>query len=1295
MSITLSSTLTTEMASLSRRHASRATVEQWLPEWSPVLSGLSSSKQEQYAHGHAAAVAPNANGAGEDVLFRCRSGHYNAAGDSVGNSYLYISVLKGTDLDNPANWDSKWTNAGAAGLMWPAWTANSGGQYGGSLACVWTGSVFRVFFSTSSGYIYQLDFNTSGAQVGALVQVAALGTNSLRLASMQFASCNANELFVAMIGLTSDFTLEDPTPTATWQKPVYGSMLYRYVWSGAAWVQDARFPFYTHMECALMRDSQFKFGGDGTGYGNDVWGNGSANAITAQWGKRPCGGLAANEIDANTVVVSAGFTFWKRYGYNTHNQGILSFTFYRDSGLWERNFEAGLSDYVNERLDFDAFARGCKVEGNNFLVWSRNVEPSDFDQLDTTQSLPRTREVVYAKISADGKFLTQYQYLGSQDDLTSAAIVAVNHAGSKSLYALGWRAVYKSDPAGFACTVPNPQDLELCCDGWQTQVSNRWSMQTDLNIEDASALFVEDTKLKPGYLVRIYAGTPSEQVQIAQGLIDTISPSLSLEQETHRAKAVARAEKGLLDPRSEEMHDTLPQQTLRVAPTDPIKNIAVHNGYWDVQLMEWPSHYFPGSYDHLQLQNCYRLLSFPYANTGGDQGPGYPGMCLDQRAQHKGTWFNDLAWTGASSTVDGSVQASVRFGTNVNKGNFTFWAREGSQVYAQVLKQNGIIMGINWRTGSYSGPRFNPPPEANAPWGVAQHALMAGVICHAAEVGKKYAFVWECNSYFGGFSNNVFNGSSHTDDTWRKENFDRADYSAHGVGWNRLYLIESDYDETNPKWNDPAAPRWIHKSIAGGLNVNGILTPGQPADLRMIVIGGTIYCFFRPHHLYNQAPSQWYYAFNYEAGRFGAGRFGIIGRGHAGIQWDSLFYQNQNGNVTGRDKVPQYDNYVDFWDVNVSDGVKDKSLEEAVQRHAWQGFTPTVFNSTVSDAGPVNLASGAIKAYTPAVENLTVDFKVKLTAAGNEAGVIVRAVNTGLTNGAHFRVGIVAGGALPGAGGQVTTYGVFRYFTGGGEDPKYVQYGPFPLTVPHNVPVPVRITSRGNIYSIWIAGNYAGHFLEDLAGGPYFGLYASGTNVGGVAATFTGVRVPELYEIPEISSIDVNQTAFDAIKKLLGKRSIKGVFQPTGSVRVSYFETHDTGPTFQDSLTQSAVRLSDRFASIVRVDGAYTFATYASEVLLKFGRRFMQVSLPDIFHREFAFREAKNICTRMAEDQVQSTFEGLPDYRVQPEDKIEIFVDQQDIAGHYLVDDVSHTFQMDQDDPQASSTISTRRSVVI
>ncbi|MCQ3978074.1 MAG: hypothetical protein DPW09_32005 [Anaerolineae bacterium] len=113
------------------------------------------------------------------------------------------------------------------------------------------------------------------------------------------------------------------------------------------------------------------------------------------------------------------------------------------------------------------------------------------------------------------------------------------------------------------------------------------------------------------------------------------------------------------------------------------------------------------------------------------------------------------------------------------------------------------------------------------------------------------------------------------------------------------------------------------------------------------------------------------------------------------------------------------------------------------------------------------------------------------------------------------------------------------------------------------------------------------------------------------------------------------------------------------------------------------------------MDGAYTWAVYASEVLLKLGRRFMQASFPDIFHREFCYREARNLCIRAAEDQVQTTFTGLPDYRVQPEDKIEVFVDEQNIAGHYLVDDVTHTFRMDQDDPQADMTVSTRRSVVI
>ena len=91
MARTLSAALTTEMNSLARTPAARVTVERWQPEWTARLSGLSAGELERYAHGHAAAVYPDGNGAGEDILLRARSGSYANPQDGrhqSGNSFV-------------------------------------------------------------------------------------------------------------------------------------------------------------------------------------------------------------------------------------------------------------------------------------------------------------------------------------------------------------------------------------------------------------------------------------------------------------------------------------------------------------------------------------------------------------------------------------------------------------------------------------------------------------------------------------------------------------------------------------------------------------------------------------------------------------------------------------------------------------------------------------------------------------------------------------------------------------------------------------------------------------------------------------------------------------------------------------------------------------------------------------------------------------------------------------------------------------------------------------------------------
>jgi len=67
-----------------------------------------------------------------------------------------------------------------------------------------------------------VDYDVNGNKV-AWHHIANLPATSFQLASMQIASCHPNEVFLANIG-----KLEGPTPTAGWQKPVYGTMIYRY-----------------------------------------------------------------------------------------------------------------------------------------------------------------------------------------------------------------------------------------------------------------------------------------------------------------------------------------------------------------------------------------------------------------------------------------------------------------------------------------------------------------------------------------------------------------------------------------------------------------------------------------------------------------------------------------------------------------------------------------------------------------------------------------------------------------------------------------------------------------------------------------------------------------------------------------------------------------------------------------------------------------------------------------------------------------------------------------------------------
>ena len=1238
MSQTLPAPLVTEMDSLSRSPASKLTVEKFFPEWVEAQVGGSVN----YAHGHSAAVAIDGNGAGEDILFRCR---VTITGD------LEVAIIKGNDIDDATTWESLYTTSPISGIVPPHWTSNIPPNTGGSLAAVWSGDDFRVFAFTTSGFLYYFDFDYDGLSLGGS-PIVTMDVDE----AMQLGATSADEVFLIRHDVVE-------YNTTGWQDPVYGTKIYRWS-SGTPWTLDtSEFLFHTHAEGHLVKDGP-------------LYTSGSTGVIN-QWGTRPCGGLGVVEIDTDTVLVSLGMRHYHRKSYDTHTQAITGFLYHRDNGLWERVFDNDEADFDSDnQLWLDVFVRGFTIEDRKVLTWVRLSEPSDFEQQNNDLAIPRTVEAVYARALPSGRWLTQAQYLGDPKHLSASTIVALNHNSSKSLYALGYTAILHSDPAYFLCDVPDAQklDMDVYLSGYTIRRDNNWSMSVRTSMVDVQARILGD--FMEGYLIRVSQGIEGNLVQIGQGHIDKSVPSLSVEGREHSGPINSRAELLLLHTKAESVDDIFPLDFLTIEPksnsssqpdmeetetgitvTHP-SGISYHNGWWLVANPNWPNYFFPNAYTDIQfVRPVYRMESWPWAFTGGgpvDLPPGVyggPGDVADPRKLNKrGTFFNDIVWLVIEPRIDGAVQSSVRFGDDKLIGNFAGVAENGQSVSGSISRTNGLITNIVWGPGSWND--------------VKQESVMAGLICRSVRdendpdgTGKKYLFCWEANS--------DFNAGSHLEDQagtyWASLVFDKPNYGTFPIGQNKLYLYISDFDETDSDWI--ASGAFTHQAIAYS-EATG-LTTGKPADLKMQVLGGTIYCFYRPYFTDGNPRELWRHAITYNAGHFGAGRFGMVGRGHSGIQWDVLYPL--------RNAIDLTDNVVDFWNIEATDAVRDYNLEEVIEKYAWQGLTETEFRSEVDDAGPRVIASGeAYNGYgSSPFENPCVDFTVNIDADGGEAGLVLRSLSNATLGDDAIYIGIVVNGDYKEVNNLLNVYVVKRRYAGAEEVIASRDYSPIPLHLKPSTDYRVRVSVRNDMFNVYVEGNYVGHFHDDTELGSAWGLYAINEQ-----ATFTNIRLPELHMVPEHALLDSNQSMFDAIKRLIGKRHIKGVFRPDGKLLVSLFKDHDDGPDFEDSLTQSTLQQTDQFYSVIEVVGAYVRATFSSTILLPRGRHFFQINNPDLMTVEDCYIEAKLICTEMAERMVQIGVTGPPDLRLEPEDVCEIIISQQSVTGDWLANDVTITFDL-------------------
>lgn len=802
------------------------------------------------------------------------------------------------------------------------------------------------------------------------------------------------------------------------------------------------------------------------------------------------------------------------------------------------------------------------------------------------------------------------------------------------------------------------------------------------------------------------AGSVEPLVQIGMGFIDSTVPNISLRQRQHSGPITARAELYMLHTRAESIEDTFPMQTVTVRPDDPGQanagtitnlntneeityrypaNVDVKDGQraakWTLRTARWPGLFFGEDYSEYEGRLMFCDIGFPFAKTGGgdvDLPPGVeggPGAVADDKQHRKGTFYNDLVWTSVPEPrIDGAIQATVRFGDNNNAPDGQeFEATTGCNVWAEVHRTNGLIDYIDWLSDDCSNP---PGMESGLPEGVWnqvwQESCMAGLVCRSvvgtfdelSQSGKKYMFLWEANANFGQGQSD--SRGSHLGDQaftwWRGTVHDKPEFRAHVAGRNKLYLFISDYDEENENWI--ADEDWTHAALLS-CDATG-LTPGKPADMKLQVLGGTIYCFYRPVNLSNAVRNHWRLAFFHKSGHFGAGKFGIVARGHAGIQWDTL--------KPGKPFIDPWENQVGFCDIEATDCERDSTLEEILRARAWRGLSETEFRSEVDDAGPHEVEDGQYYNDYELVQfsNFCIDFTVQVDTNGAEAGLFLRSTNNEDPLDTCAILGLTFNSTYKQEDNTLNCFATFARYDAGVEVQNARDYSPSALHLKPLTPYRVRVTTRNDLFSIWVEGNYVGHFHNEDGLGKSFGFYAKdGT------ATFTNIRVAELHDIPDNATLDPNQNMFDALKAAIGRRHIKGVWRGnTGKLLLSYFKTHDDGPDFEHSIQVNAHKLSGQFISVAEVWGAEHRATYVNPDLIHLGRRYSQFNNPDLMTVEGCYREAGFLSIDSAERMEEISFSAPPDIRLEPEDESHVTVAQQGIDDDYIVDDVDIQFNI-------------------
>lgn len=1089
------------------------------PNWTQVVQAGS---PPQNPIGHAAITS-----AGK--LLRARSGSLA----SPGNGTLYFACIQTVDdLANPLVWESRFASTGISSVAPPAYGyASEPAQI--ALAADGLGKV-QLFYFTSGGDLKVIESADWGTSWGAAVTIA-VGVNVLAL---QVASCKVDECFFTDVATVCTQPAASPLPdvTATVIKRAAKSG----TWSSSTWSLSWRWQFQK-----LVRTSAT--------WGNPVW-----------------SGLGAVERPDGRVLLATGAICRDALVSGGSQQGVFTFIYDRAAALWWPGPGLSVADYNDDEWFFDVQVRASLVNGQVWLTWSYEDEPTDLRQTTSFAVVPREAEIVFSR-SLEGDFFTEMEHLSDEAAAIGSGPVVL--LGSK-LYLVGWYHLVTGLATWPVLGEAAPKtEITDQVGGFKTRHTSAGlggSLGLDvLDPANFSAAPGDRITIQTGAVV---AGSPA-LTTVAQVLLSDYAPDLSVEESIFDGPARGEQVKPLVNAQFRDNIELHPQNTTRIEP--------LHDAQFTALAGDWHIDYSNPAWlsgASLTNQRMIAVSSFPTVNQGG---------------------WHQVALLSHPVALNGSIEASVRMGLS------GYWNN------TQTLSLYPLPVTVRMVNGYHS---YFYKTGYSALVKYADYSAV-GLIARAQDGNRFYAFVWE-----GAWSRLQ-------SDVWPVlSTKDRIDSNGLGFADNALCLYLFDSDGAGVTYRGLLA-----KNTGHGLSLGSI------AHLKLTLDHSTLRCFYRA-----DSTTAWSLAFSYtEAAGFGAGPFGLYGRGMGGPEAD----RHHPG-------LPvEYRNRAWLWDIKISEAARSASLEEVIRRVAWAGGVECDTDVAISDASRV--LSGSSYLYSSTAVDPWLETEVTLTT-GQEAGFLLRAVNT--SNG--LRLGLTPGSVGTAklslstvAGGVVTVR----------------QTCPISFAVPAGVALPLRVAALGHWYSAWLGGLHLGTFYYEYAGDKGLGVYGTGT--------FANVRMPELFELPGAFTMRAGESVYQALRRLFGSRRLRRFLTPTGQLRLSYFTTRDDGGDVIDRMFRSTRLLSDDFISHARVTGGLGWAEYKSHTLLLRGRRFVSPVIPSLRSREAMYQEARAIVTESGESLERSVFVGYPNLAWELEDQISQVVTLQGVNGDFIIDSLGLAWQ--------------------